>query len=671
MSGRVVHPPRHVPAPAITVNLHRAAGNWAANRARAKTLVDWEGWRERAQAIKADAIRHLPELLETFAAAVTQAGGHVHHARTATDAVEAVAGVCAAHGARVAVKGKSMLSEELGLNAALAARGIEPVETDLGEYIVQAMGDRPSHVLAPAVHLSAAQVAELFGAMTGRVFDPADTETLVGHARAALRERFLAADVGITGVNFGIAETGTLVLVESEGNIRLTSGLPRVHVAVMGIEKLVRSVEGVSLLVQMLPLAAHGRPTATYTSYVTGPARGGDDGPCELHVVLVDDGRSALRGTPFESALHCIRCGACLYACPVYRQVGGHAYGTAYSGPIGAVITPLLEDGAGGTDDLAWMSSLCGACTEACPVRIPLDEQLVALRARARDRDPHRAEAALFEAWSRLWSSPSGYRATAVTAGRALAPLWAASAGGGDADGWVARAPFPFSGWTSVRDAPEPARESFHARWRRTRGGRGAPTSAAPARAPQPAAGERAPGPAGRVPVETVPGPVAPAPAEPDLLAAFAARLTELDGQLHRAASLAEARAVARGLVGDATVARWSDRVLEGIAARTAPDAAAEVSLIVADCAVADTGAIAFAHGAGRSRAAALLPERQIALLSRDAILRTVADALAAVLPGAGSVVFAGGPSRTADIEQRMIRGMHAPRTLDVVVYEP
>ncbi len=469
MSGRVVHPPKAEPAPAVTPNLHRAAGNWAVNRARAREAVDWEAWRERARAIRADGVRHMPELLEQLEERITAAGGHVHHAATGEEANAVIARLCTDRGARSAVKAKSMTTEETGLNAALAAAGVDVVETDLGEYIVQALGDRPSHILAPAVHLSAAQVAELFARESGEPFDPEDTQALVSYARRVLRERFLSAEVGITGVNMAVAETGTLVLVESEGNIRLTSSLPRVHIALMGIEKVIRDWEGAAHMVQMLPLASHGRRAATYTSYITGPAGEGDDGPEELHVVLLDDGRSAIRGTAFEEALHCIRCGACLYACPVYRQVGGHNYGSAYSGPIGAVITPLLENLDGETGELAWLSSLCGACVEACPVKIPLDDQLVALRAGARERDPHRAEAALFSAWAKLWSRPAAYRATAATGGKALGPLWSRLARS-DGDGWERRAPFPFSRWTDGRDAPDPAAEPFHRRWAKRRG---------------------------------------------------------------------------------------------------------------------------------------------------------------------------------------------------------
>lgn len=456
MSGRVLHRPRPEPDPAVTPTLHRAAANWEAGRRRAHQLVDWDAARTRATAARRDALDHLPELLAALEERVAAAGGTVHHADTAEQAREAVTRICAQRGLRRAIKSKSMLTEEIGLNAALAAAGIDVVETDLGEWIVQLMDDRPSHILAPAVHLSAEQVAELFSERSGARLRAADTSALVDYARAALREAFVAGDVGITGVNLAVAETGTLVLVESEGNIRLCTSLPRVHVAVMGIEKVVRDWEAAAAVLDILPLASHGKPAATYTSLLTGV--GPDDGPDELHLVLVDDGRSGLLGTELQSALQCIRCGACLYACPVYRQTGGHAYGSTYPGPIGAVLTPALEGSRPGTGGLPWMSSLCGACAEACPVSIPLDQQLVSLRARARERNPRRAETVFWRLWARLWSTPAGYRA----APRVLAPLFRRA--------WIDRVPPPFAGWTDERQAPAPAAVPFHERWRRARG---------------------------------------------------------------------------------------------------------------------------------------------------------------------------------------------------------
>jgi L-lactate dehydrogenase complex protein LldF len=442
--SRVVHPPLRVPEPATLEVLHRGAGNWSASRTAAQASHPWPEWRERAQAIRTDAIRHLPALIDELEARVTEAGGVVHRAADAAAARRIVRQLCDGP----AVKSKSMLTDEISLD-------VDAVETDLGEWIIQLLGDRPSHILAPSIHVSAERVAELFSAHSGESYDAADTRRLVGYARETLRDAFLTARIGITGVNFAVAQTGTLILVESEGNIRMCTSLPRRHIALMGIEKVLRDWEAAAHMVQMLPLAAVGKPAATYTSYITGVAD--DDGPDELHLVLVDDGRSALRGTELESALHCIRCGACLNACPVYRQVGGHAYGSSTSGPIGAVITPALEQSRPPSDELPWLSSLCGACADACPVGIPLDDHLVRLRARGRHTQPERA---FWEAWSRLWSRPSSYRATAATAGKALRPLWP----GGD---WTAVSP---TAWTDGRDARTPAAEPFHARWRRARG---------------------------------------------------------------------------------------------------------------------------------------------------------------------------------------------------------
>jgi L-lactate dehydrogenase complex protein LldF len=453
--SRVVHPARKQPAEATVQVLHRGAGNWAVSRAGARETHDWLGWRERGKAIRSDAVRNLPELLEQFEQRAVACGAAVHHAATGAAARDIVVRLCAERGLRHAVKGKSMLSEEVALNPGLEAAGIEVIETDLGEWILQLLGQRPSHILAPAVHVSAEEVAALFSKRAGVDYDAADTSRMVGYAREALREAFLAGDVGITGANMAVAETGTLILVESEGNIRLCSGLPRVHIALMGIEKVIRDWEGAAHMVQLLPLAAVGKPAATYSSFITGV--GDDDGPDELHIVLVDDGRSALRGTDLESALHCIRCGACLYACPVYRQVGGHAYGAAYAGPIGAVITPALEGSAPPSDELPWLSSLCGACTEACPVGIPLDEHLVTLRAHAQHG---KVETAFWEAWSRLWSRQASYRATAFTAGKALRPFGGAQ--------WKSRAPLA---WTDGRDVRAPAARPFHRRWKDKRGG--------------------------------------------------------------------------------------------------------------------------------------------------------------------------------------------------------
>ena len=620
---RVVHPARRTAAPETLEVLHRGAGNWATHRAAAKAAVPWDEWRERGRAIRADAVAHLPELLDELERSVSAAGGVVHRAPDAATARAIVRGLCDGP----AVKSKSMLADEIGLD-------VEAVETDLGEWIIQLLGDRPSHILAPAIHVSAEEVADLFSRHSGEAYDAADTRRLVGYARQVLRERFLEARVGITGVNFAVASTGTLILVESEGNIRMSSTLPRRHIALMGIEKVLRDWEAAAHMIQLLPLAAHGKPAATYTSLITGPREGG---PEELHLVLVDDGRSALLGTELESALHCIRCGACLYACPVYRQIGGHAYGAAYAGPIGAVITPALEQSRPPSDELPWLSSLCGACVDACPVGIPLDDHLVRLRARGRHG---RGETAFWAAWARVWSKPGGYRATALTAGKALRPK----------DGWMASAPLA---WTDGRDVRAPASAPFHVRWRRVRG------KGAGQMAMKEGESKRVDFP----PVSTN------RVKKPTASVDFSTRLAEVDATLHTTADLQAALAKVHELIGDRTVAVHPHPSLNAIDARRVEPVEADVSVIRAELAIEHTGQIALLNDGP----AGLLPDAQIALLDRADLVPTTQDAIARLFPNGHArvhnVVLAAGPSRTADIEQTMMLGVHAPRTLDVVLY--
>jgi L-lactate dehydrogenase complex protein LldF len=347
----------------------------------------------------------------------------------------------------VVAKSKSMATEEIKLNESLTDAGIEVVETDLGEWILQLAGERPSHIIAPAVHLNRGQVATLFREEAGTDDVPDDREGLVAHARVRLREKFAQAGMGVSGVNLGVASTGTVCIVENEGNARLVTSQPRIHVAVMGMERVVADWDEAAHILQVLPMAAIGQDAANYVNLITGPRREGEaDGPEEFHLVIVDGGRGALRGTEFEEALSCIRCGACLYSCPMWKSVGGQAYGSPYSGPIGAVITPLLEGPASPTSrDLPFMSSLCGACGEACPVGIPLQDLLV--RARARASSPAtRRSAIVFRAWSRLWQRPTTYRAWMAG--------WRLMLRARGKGGWVTRLPGPGAGWTQVRDMP-------------------------------------------------------------------------------------------------------------------------------------------------------------------------------------------------------------------------
>jgi L-lactate dehydrogenase complex protein LldF len=348
--------------------------------------------------------------LARFRQAVEDRGGATFLAATADEANTYVADVCRRAGAKLAAKSKSMATEEIALNEALEAAGVQAVETDLGEYIVQLAGEHPVHILAPAIEKTKEDVAELLSAVDGQQVEP-DLEALTQAARRQLRETFVTADVGISGVNFGVAATGSIVLVTNEGNGRLVSSLPRIHVAVMGMERLVADLADLAVLLRLLARSGTGQRLSTYTTVITGPRREGEaDGPEELHVVILDNGRSQLLGGRYREMLACIRCGACLNVCPVYRRTGGAAYGPVYSGPMGAVLVPLLA-GLEQARDLPHASSLCGACTDACPVKIPLHELLLELRADlVEQRVAPLRERLAFWAWSHAWSSPAGYR---------------------------------------------------------------------------------------------------------------------------------------------------------------------------------------------------------------------------------------------------------------------
>jgi L-lactate dehydrogenase complex protein LldF len=379
-------------------------------------LPDVEELRERAHEIKRDTIERLDHYLEQFTQAVEDRGGTVRFCRTGEEACAYVADVCRRRGARLAAKSKSMLSEEIRLNEALEGAGVRPVEADLGEYILQLAGEHPVHIILPAIEKTAADVAELFAGVEGRPIEP-ELGELAAAARRQLREVFLLADVGITGANFAVAETGSLCLVTNEGNGGLVTSLPPVHVALLGMERLVPTLPDLAVMLKLLARSATGQRLTSYTRLITGPRRPGEqDGPEELHVVIVDNGRSNLRRGRYKETLACIRCGACLNVCPVYRKAGGGAYGPVYSGPMGAVLVPLLVGLANGPS-LPHASSLCGACTQACPVKIPLHELLLDLR---RDLvDEHVApplERLAFTLWSIAWSRPVLYRISTALA---------------------------------------------------------------------------------------------------------------------------------------------------------------------------------------------------------------------------------------------------------------
>ena len=416
-----------------------------------------EGLRDAAREIKEATLQHLDRYLEQLVENVERLGGRVHYATTPEEARAIILDIARQAGARIAVKSKSMATEEIHLNEALEAAGITPVETDLGEYIIQLAHERPSHIIAPAIHKTKGQIADLFTKELGRTV-AADPEALTKLARGELRAKFLEADLGITGANFAVADTGTVVLVTNEGNGRMVTSLPRVHVAVMGVEKVVPSMTDLMVFLAILAKSATGQKLSVYTTLVQGPRRAGElEGPEEFHLVLLDNGRIAQLAGPLREALYCLRCGACLNVCPVYRQIGGHAYGHTYPGPIGILLTAMLN-GPGAVKDLAHASSLCGACADACPVRIDIPRMLIELR---REVDEKRiapwTERIVFKAFGWLLTRPALYR-LAASVGRLLQRPFVR-------DGAIRSLPL-FGDWTRTRDLPMVARRTFRERWR-------------------------------------------------------------------------------------------------------------------------------------------------------------------------------------------------------------
>lgn len=452
--------------PILRMALDKAKDGFVAKRSNAMAaLPEFEAIRRDAVAIKNHTLANLDRYLEQFEKQVVASGGQVHWAGTTADLARIVTGIARSTGGRKVIKGKSMIGEEADLNEALHEGGFEAIETDLGEYIIQLAEEPPSHIIAPAIHKTRQQVAELFRRSHTQFDIPGKRESiaeLVGEARTVLRSHFISADVGITGGNFLVAETGSVVLVTNEGNGDLSATLPKVHIVTASIDKVVPTLEDASTMLRLLGRSASGQEMSVYTTLFTGPRRTDDpDGPAEFHVVLLDNGRSKMLGGEFQDMLRCIRCGACLNHCPVYGSIGGHAYGWVYSGPMGSVLTPLIQ-GLKESRDLPSASTLCGRCEEICPMSIPIPRMLRAHRRQMHRKglDPQR-QRFLLMAWGFVAKRPWLYRFLARTKATVLAKI-------AGKRGRLSRVPFA-KAWTFDRDLPAPQGGSFVSAWQNQR----------------------------------------------------------------------------------------------------------------------------------------------------------------------------------------------------------
>ena len=629
--------------------------------------------RRRAHSVRASTLAKLDEYLEQFITKAQLNGLIVHRAADAAQATQIVREIARENNAHLVAKSKSMISEEIGLNHALEAVGLRVVETDLGEYIIQLRGERPAHILTPAVHLSRVDVGQTFHESLGLPFSD-DVPTLVAAARQALRMVFLEAEIGITGVNFGVAESGTLCLVTNEGNGRMVTTLPPVHIALMGIERLVPTLDNLALLLTLLPRAATGQKITVYTSLINSPRRPGDpDGPRQRHLILVDNGREALRQSPLAQALLCIRCGACLNACPVFREIGGHAYVglrgeiSTYPGPIGAIISPGLF-GQSEFGHLARASSLCGACKEACPVDIDLPKLLLRVRAGGIKIDPGRAKQTLpglvaigIRAFTWFSIDVRRFRLAQRMLGffsRILAPrsLWM-------------HLPV-FTGWGYSKDFPRPDLRSFRRRWMSRRSAISVINESGDSVIRE-----------SRESLDQLSETSGDESSDYQSLATrFAIELMALGGEFTLCSRSDLAQYILKILHNHniGSLLSWEtgqlpNSLLEaiqtaGIQVSHDLDPSIRAGLTGTLAAVADTGTLVLTGGPGRALFSSLLPEVHIAILRTSDIRESLPQVLGMrEIQSAASVVLISGPSRTADIEMTLTIGVHGPRELYVL----
>jgi L-lactate dehydrogenase complex protein LldF len=662
----------------------QSRGEWAPG--------EFDDYRERLSRIKQEMLENQEKYLDQVEAEVTALGGKVYRAGDAAQARAIILDIAGKNDVRVVVKGKSMTSEEIGLTPALEKSGCEVFETDLGEYIIQLAGEPPSHIIVPAVHKSKAEIADLFAAKLGmkRTEIP---EELTRQARDLLREKFLKADMGITGAKAIVAENGTIVLVENEGNIRLTTTLPRIHVALVGFEKIIPKLADLAVHLRLLPRAASGQKISGYVSWIRGPKKSDErDGPQELHLVLLDNGRGGMRKDPIlQNVLKCIRCGSCLNACPVYQHIGGHAYGSVYSGPIGAMITlSLLKPDHGWM--LPFLSTLCGACTDVCPAKIPIHHILLDLRRRAIEgakaneievlagNKPQKSffEEAAFGLWSAAATRPAAYR-FAVSSADYLMRFVAGNSC------YLSHLPPPANAWTQGRDVLIPENGPFHCHqpdWDNLE-----KTKEIQASAPD------------LQPVKTPIASEAESIDKIDLVQLFMKNVEEHKGETYLAADLFATKAILLKILQDfsgKTMVRWNHPELDEIGIDSLAGecgifpaavscelntfnnqlfidetAKASLGITAVDFGIAEVGAVALFTGAGRERSISLLPPVHIAIVKAEKIVFGLQDfitALTNINKEYRGVTFVSGPSMTGDIEFNLVSGVHGPGRFIVIV---
>ncbi len=638
------------------------------------SLPDWRDRRQQAHAVRADVIEHLDQYVDRFIRQATENGMIVHRAADSAEAVNFLLQIAresvkrrhpeaTAPGEILIAKSKSMVSEEIELNRALEAHGIRVVETDLGEYIVQLRHEKPAHLITPAVHLRRHEVGALFQEKLGLPYTE-DIPTLTAAARRVLRQVFLTADVGVSGVNFGVAETGTICIVTNEGNGRMCTTMPPVHIALMGMERLLPTLQDLALMLSLLPRSATGQKLSVYTQLLQGPRRADEvDGAQERHLVIVDNGRARLRNSPLQEALYCIRCGACLNACPVFREIGGHAYVGSdgsiapYPGPIGSVVSPGLL-GLEQFGQLSQASSLCGACKDACPVDIDLPKLLTRVRAGEQQQKAGNQGIALsplsrigLHLYGSIGSSTALFtfsQAVGSIATRVLSPF----------SEWM-RIP-AFTGWGYSKDFPRVASRTFRRQFRKQEAAAAQLVGDTDFQASSP------------VPISK------PADTGVDR---FVQELEALGGTVCRVSldQLTEKIAVFLREKGIASVLAWDQiegldtvKLKEaGISLVGTPDPSLKAGITGALTAIAETGTLIITSGNGRPLSASLLPDIHIAVLRSSQIVSSLEEAFR--LSGVGSAsaaVLISGPSRTADIEMTLTIGVHGPKELMVYIVE-